>query len=145
MGFSSSLPDYLPPPLSFICIIAILIVYVVCCYLVLDFISQDEESIYQEEEDIHITNHTPSYYYYHLSVEELQDITCLHHQVGSNRSICAICLEILRQAEVCRVFPDCRHEFHARCIDPWLSKKLTCPTCRTPFRPLGQVFADEES
>ncbi|GFP92672.1 E3 ubiquitin-protein ligase atl42 [Phtheirospermum japonicum] len=130
----SSLPD-LPPPLSFICIIAIIMVYVMCCFLVIDFISEDEEVIFQDSQAD--ANHNSSYY--HLSVEELQEITCLYHKVGSNCSICAICLENLRRAEVCRVLPACRHEFHAHCIDPWLSKRLTCPTCRAPFRPRSSV------
>ncbi|GER49631.1 RING/U-box superfamily protein [Striga asiatica] len=129
-----SLPD-LPPHLSFICIMAILIVYLVCCYLVIDFISsQDEESPHQDS----ICSN--SSYYYHLSVEELKEITCLYHEVGPGHSICAICLENFRQAQVCRVLPACRHEFHAHCIDPWLSQSLTCPTCRTPFRPQIGVF-----
>ncbi|KAI3464970.1 hypothetical protein Pfo_021633 [Paulownia fortunei] len=126
----SSLPD-LPPPLSFICIIAILIVYVMCCYLVIDFISQDEESTTIADHDSQTADRTS---YSHLSVEELQEITYLYHKVGPSCSICAICLENLRHAEVCRVLPSCHHEFHAHCIDPWLSKRLTCPTCRAPFR-----------
>ncbi|KAL7155277.1 hypothetical protein ABFS83_03G063900 [Erythranthe nasuta] len=128
-----SLPD-LPPPISFLCIIAILIVYVSCCYLVIDFISQDEE-----EEETTIADDRSSFL--HLSVEELQEITCLYlnKDAGTSNVICVICLESLRQAEVCRVMPACRHEFHAQCIDPWLSKRPTCPTCRGPFRSMQSV------
>ncbi|PIN06728.1 hypothetical protein CDL12_20715 [Handroanthus impetiginosus] len=118
----SALPD-LPPPLSFLCIIAIVIAYIMCCYLVIDFISQDDENI-RAEQDLHSSS------YSHLSVEELQEITFLYHRVGANFSTCAICLENLQQEEVCRVLPACRHEFHAQCIDPWLLKRLTCPVCR---------------
>lgn len=125
----SSLPE-LPPPLSFICIIGILIVYAMCCYLIIDFISQDEEST-NSDQDSQTSYHSS---YSHLSVEELQETTCLYHKVGSNCSTCAICLENFRRAEVCRVLPACHHQFHAQCIDPWLSKRFTCPTCRAPFR-----------
>ncbi|KAL1539555.1 E3 ubiquitin-protein ligase RING1-like [Salvia divinorum] len=124
----SSLPE-LPPPLSLICIVGILIVYVMCCNLIIDFISQDEER--QDEYNSSAANYSS---YFHISVEELQEITCLcdNHKGGS---ICAICLENLRYPQVCRVLPACHHQFHAHCIDPWLSNSLTCPTCRAPFRP----------
>lgn len=128
----SALPE-LPPPLSFLCIIGILIVYVMCCYLIIDFISQDEETTDADADD-HDSITADRCSYFHISVEELQEITCLYHKVGSNCSTCAICLENLRHAEVCRVLPACHHEFHAQCIDPWLSKRFTCPTCRAPFR-----------
>lgn len=126
----SSLPE-LPPPLSFICIIGILIVYVMCCYLIIDFISQDEETQSHEDHYSHAADYSS---YFHISVEELQQITCLYRKGASSCCICAICLENLRHAEVCRVLPACHHQFHAHCIDPWLSKRLTCPTCRAPFR-----------
>ncbi|KAG8377766.1 hypothetical protein BUALT_Bualt08G0067500 [Buddleja alternifolia] len=138
----SSLQD-LPPPLSFICIIAILIVYVMCCYLIIDFISQDDENT-SVGDPYQIADDQSSYS--HLSVEELQEITYLYHRIGSNQSTCAICLENLRHADVCRILPACHHEFHALCIDPWLSKRLTCPVCRAPFRILGlePVFLVED-
>ncbi|KAK6115357.1 hypothetical protein DH2020_007626 [Rehmannia glutinosa] len=93
---------------------------------------QDDEISFDQDPHTAADDHN---FYSHLSVEELQDMTCLYHKVGTNCSVCAICLENIRHAEVCRVMPACRHEFHAHCIDPWLSKRLTCPTCRTPFRP----------
>ncbi|XP_011083905.1 E3 ubiquitin-protein ligase RING1-like [Sesamum indicum] len=127
----SSVAD-LPPPLSFVCIIAVLIVYVICCYMVMDFLSQDEEDLTPFDQDSPQTpDHTS---YSHFSVEELQEITCLYHGARASCSVCAICLENLQQAEVCRVLPACRHEFHAQCIDPWLSKRLNCPICRAPCR-----------
>ncbi|KAK4429239.1 E3 ubiquitin-protein ligase [Sesamum alatum] len=125
----SSVAD-LPHPLSFVCIIAVLIVYVVCCYIVMDFLSQDEEETTGFDQDSPTGDHSS---YSHFSVEELQEITRLYHGAGSV-CVCAICLENLQQAEVCRVLPACHHEFHAQCIDPWLSKRLNCPTCRAPFR-----------
>lgn len=130
------LPE-LPPPLSFLCIVALLLVYVCCCYLIIDFISEDRLTLIPDQ-DLPTVNQSSSYF--HLSVEELQEITCLYHKVGASTSTCAICLENLRQAEVCRVLPACHHEFHAQCIDPWLSTRLTCPTCRAPFRSTQSSF-----
>ncbi|KAK4390688.1 E3 ubiquitin-protein ligase [Sesamum angolense] len=128
---ASSVAD-LPPPLSFICIIAVLIVYVICCYMIMDFLSQDEDDLTPFDQD---SSQTPDHTSYsHFSVEELQEITCLYRGAGASCSVCAICLENLQHAEVCRVLPACHHEFHAQCIDPWLSKRLNCPICRAPFR-----------
>ncbi|XP_010545828.1 PREDICTED: putative RING-H2 finger protein ATL19 [Tarenaya hassleriana] len=43
---------------------------------------------------------------------------------------CAICLSDYGVHEECRIFPVCRHMYHAHCIDAWLKNHLTCPTCR---------------
>ncbi|KAH6798976.1 hypothetical protein C2S51_035460 [Perilla frutescens var. frutescens] len=44
---------------------------------------------------------------------------------------CAVCLEIFRAGEKCRILPNCNHCFHADCIDSWLLKTAACPICRT--------------
>ncbi|KAG9148351.1 hypothetical protein Leryth_012296 [Lithospermum erythrorhizon] len=44
---------------------------------------------------------------------------------------CAICLEGLREGEVCRSLPTCLHLFHKGCVDNWLMKVPNCPVCRT--------------
>ncbi|KAG7595046.1 Zinc finger RING-type [Arabidopsis thaliana x Arabidopsis arenosa] len=57
-----------------------------------------------------------------------------NHEDGEERSLeskeCAICLSGYVVNEECRVFPVCRHIYHALCIDAWLKNHLTCPTCR---------------
>ncbi|KAK4722903.1 hypothetical protein R3W88_013136 [Solanum pinnatisectum] len=118
--------DEFPPPLSLIAIFAIIIVYMVICYLVLDLIDQQQGD---PNDDIDVARDSG------LSLEELQEINCFYLKGQVNYSICAICLDGLVDSELCRSFPACNHMFHAQCIDPWLVKKPTCPICRTPFRP----------
>mmetsp|Transcript_7987 Transcript_7987/g.20476 ORF Transcript_7987/g.20476 Transcript_7987/m.20476 type:complete len:340 (-) Transcript_7987:631-1650(-) len=43
---------------------------------------------------------------------------------------CAICFDVLRCGEHVRTLPVCGHLYHARCLDPWLMKRGTCPVCR---------------
>lgn len=119
----------LPPPLSLIAIFAIIIVYMVICYLVLDLIDQQQGDPNDDVALIDVVHDSG------LSVEELQEINCFYIKGQVNYSICAICLDGLVDTQLCRSFPACNHMFHAQCIDPWLAKKPTCPTCRTPFRP----------
>ncbi len=42
---------------------------------------------------------------------------------------CVICTENLQSREYYRKLP-CEHVFHKRCIDRWITRQPTCPTCR---------------
>ena len=47
-------------------------------------------------------------------------------------SVCSICLETVSKTNV--EWLPCCHSFHKTCIDKWLEKKHSCPTCRkNPF------------
>ncbi|GAB4855100.1 hypothetical protein Ancab_023683 [Ancistrocladus abbreviatus] len=49
---------------------------------------------------------------------------------------CAVCLSVLEKEDMARLLPDCKHIFHASCIDKWLiSGQLTCPVCRAEVTP----------
>lgn len=48
---------------------------------------------------------------------------------------CAVCLSMLEEEEMARLLPNCKHTFHAECIDKWLSSQSTCPICRTEAQP----------
>ena len=53
-------------------------------------------------------------------------------QHNSPKNVCAICLENVCEKSVKRL--PCCHSFHQTCIDKWLEKKPSCPTCRhNPF------------
>ncbi|KAF5176250.1 Ring-h2 finger protein atl73 [Thalictrum thalictroides] len=48
---------------------------------------------------------------------------------------CAICLSEFVQGEGIRILPKCKHGFHVKCIEAWLSAHVSCPTCRTTCIP----------
>ncbi|KAK4486996.1 hypothetical protein RD792_006311 [Penstemon davidsonii] len=48
---------------------------------------------------------------------------------------CAVCLSTLQDGEMVRTLPNCKHTFHANCIDQWLGTNSTCPNCRTEAEP----------
>ncbi|XWS50084.1 hypothetical protein CRYUN_Cryun12cG0058000 [Craigia yunnanensis] len=47
-----------------------------------------------------------------------------------NDNTCPICLCEYQAKETLRTIPDCKHYFHASCIDEWLKLNATCPLCR---------------
>ncbi|MBA0787163.1 hypothetical protein Gotri_026616 [Gossypium trilobum] len=49
---------------------------------------------------------------------------------GPNDSTCPICLSEYLSKDTIRCIPECKHCFHAECIDEWLRMNSTCPVCR---------------
>ncbi|GMJ03861.1 Arabidopsis Toxicos en Levadura 96 [Hibiscus trionum] len=43
---------------------------------------------------------------------------------------CSICLCEYQANEKLRTIPDCKHYFHAVCLDEWLKRNSACPLCR---------------
>ncbi|KAH7280967.1 hypothetical protein KP509_36G022800 [Ceratopteris richardii] len=43
---------------------------------------------------------------------------------------CPICISGFTAEDLVRVLPPCQHIFHVTCVDPWLSLRSSCPTCR---------------
>lgn len=52
-------------------------------------------------------------------------------QDGGCDSECAVCLSVFEQGEEIRQLPNCKHYFHAPCIDMWLYSHMDCPLCRS--------------
>lgn len=48
---------------------------------------------------------------------------------GPNDSTCPICLSEYLSRDTIRCIPECKHCFHAECIDEWLRMNTTCPVC----------------
>ncbi|WOK94630.1 hypothetical protein Cni_G03335 [Canna indica] len=51
-------------------------------------------------------------------------------EAAGGEAECAICLSEFAHGEFVRVLPNCKHGFHAQCVDRWLASRLSCPTCR---------------
>ncbi|XP_066332445.1 RING-H2 finger protein ATL56-like [Miscanthus floridulus] len=66
-----------------------------------------------------------------LSAEEVGGLPCHEFKEGAGGGECAVCLDVFRSGDRCRVLPRCGHRFHADCLDSWLRKSRRCPVCRT--------------
>ncbi|KAJ7550141.1 hypothetical protein O6H91_07G085400 [Diphasiastrum complanatum] len=55
----------------------------------------------------------------------------LHPLPHAEATSCSICLSDYKEEELLKLLPDCRHVFHAQCIDCWLLLHATCPMCRS--------------
>ncbi|GJN00113.1 hypothetical protein PR202_ga17274 [Eleusine coracana subsp. coracana] len=62
---------------------------------------------------------------------------------GGSAPECAICLEPLRQGQLCSEVPVCRHAFHKDCLGLWAKSKGSCPLCRAKITLLGSVRSDQ--
>ncbi|XP_019426253.1 PREDICTED: RING-H2 finger protein ATL70-like [Lupinus angustifolius] len=68
----------------------------------------------------------PKFLYSEAKLKNLSDSTA---------TCCIICLGDYKGSDMIRVLPDCGHQFHLNCIDPWLRLHPTCPVCRTSPMP----------
>lgn len=65
------------------------------------------------------------------NLEAIPLIRCpLTHSTKSSGKVCAICLCGFRHRQALRLLP-CKHFFHQRCIDQWLTQRSLCPLCRS--------------
>ncbi|XP_073152075.1 RING-H2 finger protein ATL1-like [Henckelia pumila] len=56
---------------------------------------------------------------------------------GDDDMSCAVCLCVFEEGEEIRQLPNCKHSFHATCIDLWLYSHMDCPLCRSTVEPPG--------
>ncbi|XP_072050849.1 E3 ubiquitin-protein ligase RNF181-like [Amphiura filiformis] len=59
-------------------------------------------------------------------VEELPDVNITTQNSGNK---CPVCLIPFQIGDKCKELP-CKHQFHHRCILPWLKQTNSCPVCR---------------
>lgn len=60
----------------------------------------------------------------------------IYKDIQNNSIECTVCLNVLENGETVRTLPNCKHIFHAECIDKWFGSHSTCPICRTEAEPL---------
>lgn len=53
---------------------------------------------------------------------------------ASTENECRICLAHLEKGDLVQGLHDCPHQYHKTCLDPWLRRSGTCPTCRSRIR-----------
>lgn len=59
---------------------------------------------------------------------------------------CCFCLEEFQDGISIRIVPECRHIFHAECLEEAIRFKrrdIQCPMCRVPLKPNGKKLTDE--
>ncbi|TKR81073.1 hypothetical protein L596_015011 [Steinernema carpocapsae] len=81
-----------------------------------------------------------------LSRSNLKKLPIKKYKKGDDPETCAICLEDFVEGEKLRVLP-CRHVYHCKCIDPWLTKtRKVCPVCKRKVGPSnGSDSSDSEN
>lgn len=72
----------------------------------------------------------------------------MHAMLGTKRCYfhteddCVICMDRLRRCEAC---PQCEVKFCVVCLDKWLKKHSTCPTCRVELKaPIFQSQSEHQ-
>jgi len=56
---------------------------------------------------------------------------------------CAVCLSEFTDGDECSTLPNCNHDFHSLCIEPWFASHSNCPLCRAPVQPAMVQFYTE--
>ncbi|KDD75640.1 hypothetical protein H632_c576p1 [Helicosporidium sp. ATCC 50920] len=59
--------------------------------------------------------------------------------LGGKDACCAICIGELGEDAVTLTLP-CSHTYHARCVEPWLESKNSCPSCRAELPTDSQAY-----
>lgn len=64
-------------------------------------------------------------------VQTVDDLDLIEYDpTQRSKEDCTVCLQLLQRGILTRILP-CNHAFHQSCVDPWLIRQYTCPTCTT--------------
>lgn len=72
----------------------------------------------------------------HPTEQQLAQATTLTTALRVQNDACAICQDMIEEGQTMRILNYCTHSFHQECIDTWLGRHVTCPTCRHDIREL---------
>lgn len=87
--------------------------------------SSDEDDTLPESYNIQRTHDT----HQPISSKLLNSLTKLKiHRIDDYHE-CTICIASIKKGSIIRLL-SCTHKFHYKCIDEWVDKNTTCPTCR---------------
>eukprot|EP00931_Biecheleriopsis_adriatica_P021957 TRINITY_DN14220_c0_g1_i1.p1 TRINITY_DN14220_c0_g1~~TRINITY_DN14220_c0_g1_i1.p1 ORF type:complete len:173 (-),score=25.24 TRINITY_DN14220_c0_g1_i1:104-622(-) len=53
-------------------------------------------------------------------------------EASSSQTLCPVCLEPFKEGERLLQLPSCGHLFHRNCLEPWMARRGSCPSCRAP-------------
>jgi len=70
-----------------------------------------------------------------LTPEEAQQLPTV---VATEARECCICFDTCGTGSTLTAL-ECGHQFHPKCIQPWLCRWATCPSCRAPVLPAAEV------
>ncbi|XP_077002837.1 E3 ubiquitin-protein ligase RLIM-like [Tamandua tetradactyla] len=64
-----------------------------------------------------------------LTKEQIDNLAIRSFSKNDALKVCSVCITEYTEGNKIRTLP-CFHEYHAHCIDRWLSENSTCPICR---------------
>ncbi|CAN8288252.1 unnamed protein product [Cochlearia groenlandica] len=108
---------------TIIIIFMIMIIYITsCCCLNCILRPKTNQETHDEQQDIETGPKT--------NVLMFKDIKEEEEESNCGERYCPICLEEYEDDHEVRVLEKCEHVFHSFCIDSWLTRNRSCPSCR---------------
>ncbi|MCL7044828.1 hypothetical protein MKW94_016499 [Papaver nudicaule] len=119
----------------FITVLTLFVHFIVTCKIIIHRLRQPRRTTRintasgsLEEEEEEILNFCS--FGFRLTQGDLKNLSSFSYGNVEAPQDCIVCLESLREGEICRSLPKCKHNFHADCVDSWLIRVPSCPMCR---------------